>query len=570
MLAMMLIFAAAVAGAIGRTSPRRDRPLQRRRSDTSDQAALDIAAAIGNAGESARVALHTIALQAQTLTGSELAAAGIGGDATNPFLVWAHLGMPPEQVRQIGRLPRRVGLLALLTDENRAVRLRDARHHLGYVGLPPHHAPITTFLGVPIRFRGRVAGCLCLGNKRDGAEFTLEDQQMAEMLAARAGDALEAARTQEPNAWLQSVLDEMPEGVVVLNTRGEVTLENRPLGSLAHADPHERPDSSTPRMLDLSLPSGDRLSPRDVPAARAVADGEVTIGRELIARGRDNRPVPLLVSAAPILKHDGSLDGAVMVCQEVSAVRELQRVREEWASIVAHELRQPISVIAVRCSLLLRGHLSSEQRDSLEQIARSVHGLGRMVTDLMDASLLESDRLRVTFERLDIGELLRDVVRRTPLAAARTRTAIPHDLRLSVRGDAQRLEQVLANLLSNAVKYAAPDTEIVVDLSLAAGRAHIRVMNAGDPIPEDELPFVFNRFARARTAGPRKVKGLGLGLYIAKGLVTAHHGRIWAESAPGVGTTFHVALPLDGSPVPVLPAAPPLDRPTTLSWKESA
>jgi signal transduction histidine kinase len=323
-------------------------------------------------------------------------------------------------------------------------------------------------------------------------------------------------------------------------------------------------------MLDLSLPSGDRLSPRDVPAARAVADGEVTIGRELIARGRDNRPVPLLVSAAPILKHDGSLDGAVMVCQEVSAVRELQRVREEWASIVAHELRQPISVIAVRCSLLLRGHLSSEQRDSLEQIARSVHGLGRMVTDLMDASLLESDRLRVTFERLDIGELLRDVVRRTPLAAARTRTAIPHDLRLSVRGDAQRLEQVLANLLSNAVKYAAPDTEIVVDLSLAAGRAHIRVMNAGDPIPEDELPFVFNRFARARTAGPRKVKGLGLGLYIAKGLVTAHHGRIWAESAPGVGTTFHVALPLDGSPVPVLPAAPPLDRPTTLSWKESA
>jgi len=220
--------------------------------------------------------------------------------------------------------------------------------------------------------------------------------------------------------------------------------------------------------------------------------------------------------------------------------------------------------------LLLRGHLSSEQRDSLEQIARSVHGLGRMVTDLMDASLLESDRLRVTFERVDIGELLRDVVRRTPLAAARTRTAIPHDLRLSVRGDAQRLEQVLANLLSNAVKYAAPDTEIVVDLSLAAGRAHIRVMNAGDPIPEDELPFVFNRFARARTAGPRKVKGLGLGLYIAKGLVTAHHGRIWAESAPGVGTTFHVALPLDGSPVPVLPAAPPLDRPTTLSWKESA
>ena len=560
---MMLILAAVFAGTIGRHVPRRERHLLRRKSDTSDQTALDMAAAIDNAGESARIALHTLALQAQALTGSELAAAGIG-DRTNPFQVWAHLGMPPEQVRQVGRTPRRVGLFALLSDENRPVRVRAERQHLGYVGLPPHNLPITTFLGVPIRFRGLVAGCLCLGNKRDGAEFTLEDQQMAEMLAARAGDALEAARTQEPHAWLQSVLDEMPEGVVVLDTRGEVALENRPLGALAHSE-H---DSGTRRTIDLSLPSGERLSPSDIPATRAAVNGELTVGRELVARGPDNQPVPLLVSAAPIRRYDGLLDGAVMVCQEVSAVRELQRVREEWASIVAHELRQPISVIAVRCSLLLRGRLSTEQRDSLEQIARSVHSLGRMVTDLMDASLLESDRLRVMFDRIDVAELLRDVVRRTPLAAARTRTAIPRDLRLFVRGDAQRLEQVMANLLSNAVKYAAPDTEIVVDVGLAAGQVHIRVMNAGDPIPQDELPFVFNRFARARSAGARKVKGLGLGLYIAKGLVTAHHGRIWAESAPGEGTTFHVALPLD-SRVPVLPQAPPADRPAS-SWKESA
>src|SRR5262245_26025963 len=98
-LAMTLILAAVFAGTIGRHVPRRERALLRRKSDTSDQTALDMAAAIGNAGESARVALHTLALQAQALTGSELAAAGIG-DGTNPFQVWAHLGMPPEQVRQ--------------------------------------------------------------------------------------------------------------------------------------------------------------------------------------------------------------------------------------------------------------------------------------------------------------------------------------------------------------------------------------------------------------------------------------------------------------------------------------
>ena len=208
---------------------------------------------------------------------------------------------------------------------------------------------------------------------------------------------------------------------------------------------------------------------------RAVADGEVTVGREFVARGPDDRPVPLLVSAAPILTNDGLRNGAVMVCQDVSTVRHLQRAREEWTSIVAHELRQPISVIALRSSLLLRSPLSREQRDSVEQIARSIHSLGRMVTDLMDASLLESDRLRVTLARVDLGQLLADVVHRTPLASPRTRTHIPGDARLFVKGDAQRLEQVIANLLSNAVKYATPETDVVAR-SASGGRtgAHPR------------------------------------------------------------------------------------------------
>lgn len=232
--------------------------------------------------------------------------------------------------------------------------------------------------------------------------------------------------------------------------------------------------------------------------------------------------------------------------------RNLLRARDEWASIVAHELRQPISAIALRSSLLLRGQLSSEQRDAVVQIARSIHSLGRMVTDLMDASLLESDRLQVTLTRVDLGQLLTEIVRRTPLAAPRTRTHLPGDVRLFVKGDAQRLEQVIANLLSNATKYATPDTDVVVDMRVAAGQAHIRVSNVGDPIPQDELPLIFNRFARTQAAGASGVLGLGLGLYIARGLVSAHHGRIWAESDSS-GTTFHVTLPLDGPPVPLQP-----------------
>ena len=508
--------------------------------------------------DSTRIVLQTIALQAQSLTGSELAAVGIGGDAAHPFRIWVDAGMPSDHVEQIVRLPRGVGLLAVLGREHRTLRVRDLRHEVDHLGLPPY-PPIASFLAAPIRFRGGVAGCLCLGNKVGGGEFTVEDQQMAEMLAARAAGALD----EEPPAgdgeggrrWLQTVLDQMPEGVLVVDNHGEAVTDNVALRLFLGAPPSAT-GRIDPRAIEMSRPSGERLSSDELPVMRAAADGEVTVGREFVARGPDDRSAPLLVSAAPILTNDGTRDGAVMICQDLSTVRTLQRVRE-WTSIVAHELKQPISVIALRSSLLLRGHLSSEQRDTVEQIARSIHSLGRMVADLMDASLLESDRLRVMFARVDLGQLLADVVRRTPLASRRTRTQVPANARLFVNGDAERLEQVIANLLSNAVKYATPNTDVVVDLGVAAGQAHIQVTNAGDPIPQDELPFIFNRFARTRAADASGVMGLGLGLYIARGLVSAHRGRIWAESGPAEGTTFHVTFPLAGPPVPI---ETPVDR----------
>jgi signal transduction histidine kinase len=557
LLAAALTLLGVVARAVGGGEPRR-RPADdrrhvadRRRLDKGTHVRVTSEALNRIPADSARIVLQTIALQAQSLTGSELAAAGVGGDDTRPFSVWAHVGMPPDQVEQIGRPPRVVGLFASVARQNRTLRVRDVRQYVEHEGLPPHHPPISSFLAVPIRFHGEVAGCLCVGNKQGGGEFTVEDQQLAEMLAARAAGALDAEWTgggpSGAQRWLQTVFDQMPEGVLVVDRRGQVVTDNEALRSFLRAQ-----TSADGRLdlgsIEMSHSTGERLPSQDLPVMRAVADSEVTIGREFVARGRDDQPVPLLVSAAPILSSGGIREGAVMICQDISTVRSVQRAREEWTSIVAHELRQPISVIALRSSLLLRSQLTSEQHDCVEQIARSIRSLGRMVTDLMDASLLESDRLRVSFARVDLGQLLAEIVRRTPLAGPRTRLQLPPGLRLFVKGDAQRLEQVIANLLSNAIKYAPPATDVVIDLRLEAGQAHVRTSNAGEAIPQDELPFIFNRFTRTQAAGTSGVTGLGLGLYIARGLVSAHHGRIWAESSPGTGTTFHVTFPLDGLP----------------------
>ena len=122
-----LIVAGIVARTVGRAAPRRHSSAGRRRSDKGERPATITEVVTHIPADSARIVLQTIALQAQSLTGSELAAAGIAGDAVHPFRIWAHVGMPPEQVEQIGRAPRAVGLFAAILRENRTLRVRDVQ-----------------------------------------------------------------------------------------------------------------------------------------------------------------------------------------------------------------------------------------------------------------------------------------------------------------------------------------------------------------------------------------------------------------------------------------------------------
>jgi signal transduction histidine kinase len=306
--------------------------------------------------------------------------------------------------------------------------------------------------------------------------------------------------------------------------------------------------------LDLRDPLGQPLHVDEYPLVSALVNGEVTGGRELVARGKDDQLVPLLVSAAPILTPDGARAGAAMVLQDISAIKQLERTREEWASIVAHDLRQPMSVISLRSALMLRGPLNEKQREDVRQIRSAVDRLSRMASDLMDAALLESHRIQVRLQRLDLAQFLRDVVKRVPRAERRTKVETPTDCRVFVKGDAHRLEQVMVNLLVNAVKYGTPDADILLGLTCADGQAEVVVASRGPGIPPDELPLVFERFVRSRAAHAHGTKGLGLGLYIAKGLIQAHGGTLWAESVPNDVTRFHISIPLDG-PVVAMPRA---------------
>jgi signal transduction histidine kinase len=167
-----------------------------------------------------------------------------------------------------------------------------------------------------------------------------------------------------------------------------------------------------------------------------------------------------------------------------------------------------------------------------------------MVDDLLDYAQIEAGRLRIAPRPVDLKPLVAETVDRL---APTTR---PHPVRLVLEqvdahaeADPGRIEQVITNLVSNAAKYGYPDTEIVVTVGGHAGEIELTVENHGTGLLPDELARLFARFGRVATAEAKGVKGIGLGLFITKGIVEAHGGRIWAESTPLETTTFHVVLP---------------------------
>jgi signal transduction histidine kinase len=286
------------------------------------------------------------------------------------------------------------------------------------------------------------------------------------------------------------------------------------------------------------------MSAGEIPLARAVATGESTDRLELVVPGPAGTLIPITVSACPVQDAQGRRLGGAMLLHDISVFKELERLREEWASIVAHDLRQPLTATTYSLKVLRAAadRLSPPERDALERSAASMVRMGTMIQDLLDMSRLEARRMRIEAQRFDVIKLARDVVDGLGGREARINLVFSSDA-VMAWADPNRVTQVLGNLLSNARKHGSPGTPITVGIEARGQVVEVRVANQGPGIPPDEIPRLFTRFARARRTQAEDTPGLGLGLYIAKGLVEAQGGRIWAESIPGATTTFSFTLP---------------------------
>lgn len=366
-------------------------------------------------------------------------------------------------------------------------------------------------------------------------------------------------------AQLQAILDNLVEGVFACDAEGRLTMVNasglRLLGLTAPAPP-----GTTALGLHELAPmchrDGRVFAREELPMIRALAGETIAAEEQVLSHARTQREVYLLTSAAPIRGPDGAILGAVAVARDVTESRELDLVKDQFIRVGAHELKTPVAIMKGYALALLRsgGDLPAPRRQMLEAIDRGADRINRIVDDLLAISQITLDQLAVSPERVDLGRLVAGAVERAATAATRhhIRLRLPVGRQVVARGDPERLRQVLTSLLDNAVKYSPDGGDVEVSVALAprpegpssGGRggsleAVVSVRDHGIGIPAAKQGRIFERFFRAHTDTPHDYGGMGVGLFLARDMITRQGGRMWFESEESQGSAFHFAVPID-------------------------
>ncbi len=359
-----------------------------------------------------------------------------------------------------------------------------------------------------------------------------------------------AALTQEMErraAELDTIVSSIADGLVLYDRNGDITRMNATAEGYLGYTPAERgrPLAARAAALGTRIAEGRALPPEDALAVRALR-GE-SVHSMVVALRQHGRVLWLSASAAPLAGPDGAIQGAVMTLSDITAQRDLQEQLEDVLRSVSHDLRNPLAAVQGQAQLLLRRlrrtGAGGPERANAEAIVGAARRMDTMIQDLVDAARMEAGPLKLDLQPVDLVAFAIELQQQLAgtMEVGRIRIEGTEGLP-AVSADRAHLERVLINLLSNGLKYSAPGSVVTVAFKLEGSEVVTTVADRGPGIRPEALSRLFQRYGRVEAAGS-KPEGLGLGLYIARKLVEAMGGHIWAESEVGEGSTFSFALP---------------------------
>jgi len=394
---------------------------------------------------------------------------------------------------------------------------------------------------VPLIARGRVLGTITFVSSSHQWLYGPDDLAFAEELGRRAAIAIDNARlyrdTQAAEARFRSLFEHVPDTILLADAEGRY-LDANPAATLLLG--YDRDE-----LLRLSVPDVVAAE-REWTAAEYETFTQTGLWRgELHLRRKDGALIPVEVRATAVDLPTGNV--FISVARDISERRVHEQQQQDFLAMVAHDLRTPLTALKGYASLMQRRKAYNER--SMAIMVAQAERLDRLVSDVLEVSRLDAHRLELHKSEVKLTHMVRQCVDEAEDVAERhpVRVELP-DHPITGWWDSDRICQVIQNLVGNAIKYSPEGEGVVVRVEDGGDQARVSVRDRGIGIPAEALPRLFERFYRAENVQTASIKGLGLGLYIAKSLVEAHGGTMTVESALGAGSAFVFTLPYVLSP----------------------
>jgi two-component system phosphate regulon sensor histidine kinase PhoR len=375
-------------------------------------------------------------------------------------------------------------------------------------------------------------------------------QKEAEFLRKEREKSLRDVATEKSK--IKTIINCMGDGVLVCDRDGCVVLSNPAASRMLMISENSLLGKFLPQCElhpELSNVIEESLRTKDM--------GYTSVSQELSIG--ESGEIFLRAHTAPVRNDIGETLGSVTVLQDISHLKEIDKMKSEFIAMVAHELRAPIASIEQQLTVILNGiagEMTAKQEKLLSRAKERTNGVLTLIKDLLDLSKIEAGKMVQYKEPLFLQEVINRVV---DLMRAEGE-AKKIDLQFSapsetplIHADRNSMEEIFTNLISNAIKYTPEGGKVWVTLSEEGGFVKAAVSDTGIGIKKEDLPRIFDKFYRVKTPETRQIVGTGLGLSIVKNIVDAHLGSISVESEEGGGTTFTVLLPKESTATTCVP-----------------
>ena len=421
-----------------------------------------------------------------------------------------------------------------VSEENISLRLAIASRAAGI--------PMRQVVALPMEIGDEKIGYIFIFRAR-GVAFSANDTQVLRAFADQAAVAVHNARLyQQVSAErerLNAIIQNSGDGVMMLNAYRIIQTWNKALTNMTGIPPEEAIGQPCYEILSLYNHQERKIF--------HPQPGELYV--EGAHHRADGLKITLSINYAPQYSEDNDIIQYIANVRDMTRLREAEEMKQTLLSVISHELKTPVSIIKGYAGTLAREDANWDKKtlaDGLAVIEEEADRLDRLINNLLEASRMQAGGLKLKASYLDLADMARIVVEKLQATTDNHTITIdiPDDFPL-IRGDHDRLREVLTNLIGNAIKYSPDGGTITVQGMLGDGdTVRLSVSDEGIGIPPADHDRIFERFYRVDNRLARQTPGTGLGLYLVKAVVEAHGGRVWVESTAGHGSTFWIELPV--------------------------